>query len=71
MQPIVGVIADRSRSRWGRRRPFMIGGSIVVAMCLLLLGWTTEVVSYFVHDPETVSRQSCFVLSDTGSDGRI
>jgi MFS family permease len=54
MQPIVGVIADRSRSKWGRRRPFMIGGSFVVAACLLLLGWTSELVGVFVHDAETV-----------------
>ncbi|KAL1968290.1 hypothetical protein VTN77DRAFT_2125 [Rasamsonia byssochlamydoides] len=52
MQPIVGVIADRSRSKWGRRRPFMVGGSFVVAACLLLLGWTSEVVGLFVHDAE-------------------
>ncbi|KAL1986718.1 hypothetical protein VTN96DRAFT_5923 [Rasamsonia emersonii] len=52
MQPIIGVIADRSRSKWGRRRPFMVGGSFVVAACLLLLGWTSEVVGMFVHDAE-------------------
>jgi solute carrier family 45 protein 1/2/4 len=54
MQPIVGVITDRSRSKWGRRRPFMIGGSIVVAICLLVLGWTSEIVGMYVQDVETV-----------------
>jgi solute carrier family 45 protein 1/2/4 len=49
MQPIVGVIADRSTSRWGRRRPFMFAGTILVALFLLLLGWTKEVVGYFVQ----------------------
>ncbi|KAF2205805.1 sucrose transport protein-like protein [Delitschia confertaspora ATCC 74209] len=44
MQPIVGVIADHSKSRWGRRRPFMIGGTIAVSACLLVLGWTREIV---------------------------
>ncbi|RAH83767.1 sucrose transporter [Aspergillus japonicus CBS 114.51] len=52
IQPLIGVIADRSRSKWGRRRPFMIVGSVVVAMCLLLLGWTTEIVRMFVKDAE-------------------
>ncbi|KAI9850867.1 MAG: hypothetical protein M1838_004936 [Thelocarpon superellum] len=51
MQPLVGVIADRSKSRWGRRRPFMIGGAVLVGLCLLLLGWTAEIVSLFVGDP--------------------
>lgn len=53
MQPIVGVITDRSRSKWGRRRPFMIGGSIVVAACLLVLGWTSEIVGMYVQEAET------------------
>ena len=54
MQPIVGVIADNSRSKWGRRRPFMIGGSIIVALCLLILGWTAEIVGTFVKESERV-----------------
>ncbi|KAI3108759.1 hypothetical protein CBS147331_5551 [Penicillium roqueforti] len=52
IQPLIGVIADRSRSKWGRRRPFMIFGSFVVAFCLLVLGWTSEIVGLFVKDPE-------------------
>lgn len=52
MQPIVGVIADRSKSKWGRRRPFMVGGTIVVSACLLVLGWTREIVGMFVTDKE-------------------
>jgi solute carrier family 45 protein 1/2/4 len=54
MQPLIGVIADRSRSKWGRRRPFMISGAVVVAFCLLLLGWTSELVATFVQDIEKV-----------------
>ncbi|KAL2865805.1 putative sucrose transporter [Aspergillus lucknowensis] len=56
IQPLIGVIADRSRSKWGRRRPFMIGGSLVVTVCLLVLGWTTELVGYFVTDAEKATR---------------
>ena len=54
IQPLIGVIADRSRSKWGRRRPFMVFGSLVVAFCLLVLGWTKEIVGLFVKDPEKV-----------------
>lgn len=32
----------------------MLVGSVVVAMCLLLLGWTTEIVRMFVKDAEKV-----------------
>lgn len=54
MQPLIGVIADRSRSKWGRRRPFMIAGAVIVAFCLLLLGWASELVASFVQDVEKV-----------------
>ena len=55
MQPVVGVLADNSRSKWGRRRPFMIGGSLVVGLCLIVLGWTKEIVGSFITDTDTVS----------------
>lgn len=32
----------------------MIFGSFVVAFCLLVLGWTAEIVGLFVKDPEKV-----------------
>ncbi|KAL4926953.1 putative sucrose transporter [Aspergillus undulatus] len=56
IQPLIGVIADRSRSKWGRRRPFMIAGSLVVTLCLLMLGWTREIVNFFVKDADKASR---------------
>ena len=61
MQPIVGVLADRSKSKYGRRRPIMIMGSILVASCLLVLGWTKEIVGYFVE--EGPFRKTCTVLT--------
>lgn len=33
----------------------MIGGALIVAVCLLILGWTGEIVRLFVGDTETVS----------------
>ncbi|KAI8060543.1 major facilitator superfamily domain-containing protein [Gongronella butleri] len=48
MQPVVGVLSDRSTSQWGRRRPFMIGGSMLVALTLLVIGWTKEIAGIFV-----------------------
>ncbi|KAH9872722.1 hypothetical protein J1614_005116 [Plenodomus biglobosus] len=61
MQPIVGVVADRSTSRWGRRRPFMFGGTILVGLFLLLLGWTKEVVRAFATDPETIKSATIYL----------
>ena len=54
MQPVVGVLADSSKSKWGRRRPFMIGGSLIVGACLVILGWTAEIVGSLVAEEKTV-----------------
>ncbi|KAI0383966.1 MFS general substrate transporter [Hypomontagnella monticulosa] len=50
VQPIVGALADESTSKWGRRRPFIVVGAVLSALCLLTLGFTKEMVAYFVPD---------------------
>ncbi|GAA5031233.1 MFS transporter [Microbacterium fluvii] len=48
--PLAGVLSDRTHSRWGRRRPWMIGGVVVAAagamivaiapsLPIVLIGW--------------------------------
>ncbi|SBV34007.1 Major Facilitator Superfamily transporter [uncultured Sphingopyxis sp.] len=37
VQPIVGHLSDRSRSRFGRRRPFLIAGGLLTALALLIM----------------------------------
>ncbi|EXJ56675.1 hypothetical protein A1O7_07019 [Cladophialophora yegresii CBS 114405] len=50
MQPVVGAYADKSTSRFGRRRPFMVYGAIITGAGLLLLGWTSEAVGLFLSE---------------------
>lgn len=42
--PLTGALSDRTRSRFGRRRPWIAGGSVVFAVGLSLLGLQTDVV---------------------------
>ncbi|KAI5467247.1 major facilitator superfamily domain-containing protein [Mariannaea sp. PMI_226] len=56
VQPLVGAIADRSTSRWGRRRPLMVVGSLIVSTCLIVLGFTRNVVGILISDDETAKR---------------
>ena len=50
VQPIVGVVSDSSRLKWGRRRPFMLLFSALVAVFLLVLAWAEEIVGVFFSD---------------------
>ncbi|MBS1698663.1 MAG: MFS transporter [Actinobacteria bacterium] len=43
--PVSGRWSDRTRSRWGRRRPWAIGGSLVGAVGLVLTGMVTGPVA--------------------------
>lgn len=35
--PVVGYLSDNTRSRWGRRKPYMFVGSIAVAIAMVLM----------------------------------
>lgn len=45
--PFVGNISDRTRSRWGRRRPFLLFGALPFALAFMLMwlrpGWDSQV----------------------------
>ena len=41
VQPIAGMLSDRSTSRYGRRRPYIVAGALLNAVFLLLIGAST------------------------------
>ncbi len=40
--PIVGHFSDNIRTRWGRRRPFLLVGGIAVAISFVLMWWIPD-----------------------------
>jgi GPH family glycoside/pentoside/hexuronide:cation symporter len=60
--PIIGVLADRVRTRWGRRRPLFLLGALPLSITFALLWW--------VPDTESQLLKACyyavvFVMFDT------
>jgi GPH family glycoside/pentoside/hexuronide:cation symporter len=37
--PLMGHLSDNTRSRWGRRRPYLLLGGIAVAVSFVLMWW--------------------------------
>ncbi|MDT0234843.1 MFS transporter [Curtobacterium sp. BRB10] len=57
--PLIGVLSDRTRSRFGRRRPWMVAGTLIGAVGaliigltatipLVILGWTISFIGYTI-----------------------
>lgn len=42
-QPVVGAISDRTRSRFGRRAPFMVGGALIGGVLLFGMGFLDSI----------------------------
>ncbi|KAI6689643.1 hypothetical protein NL676_026471 [Syzygium grande] len=42
VQPIVGYFSDRTKSRFGRRRPFILGGAGFVGVAVFLIGFAAD-----------------------------
>ncbi len=58
IQPLIGAASDRCQSPWGRRRPFIAAGGVIITLSLLCLAWCRELVqgsiSIFLQHPSAV-----------------
>lgn len=55
MQPIIGVISDNTTSKYGRRRPYILVGSILVTLGLVVMAWARDIVDIFPFSEATAS----------------
>lgn len=46
--PVMGVISDNTRTRWGRRRPYLVAGAILCALTFPLVWFAPAGASAFV-----------------------
>lgn len=63
VQPYVGLKSDNSRVRWGKRRPFIVGGAVATICSLMVLAWAKEIVGGFLGifgaDPQSQAVKTC------------
>jgi len=66
MQPYIGIKSDGCRSKWGKRRPFIVGGAAATVMSLIILAWAREIVSWtlgvFGVGPESEAVKTTIML---------
>lgn len=60
--PLVGTWSDRVRTRWGRRRPFLLLGAIPFGLGFVLLWWAPPLHNQWLL---LLAVTSAFMLSDT------
>ncbi len=49
--PLLGYLSDRTRSKWGRRRPFLLFGSVPLGVAFAMMWWLPPIAS------ETLARK--------------
>ncbi|XP_022999310.1 sucrose transport protein SUC3-like [Cucurbita maxima] len=60
VQPCVGIWSDKCSSKYGRRRPFILAGSLMIAVAVVLIGFSAD-VGYILGD----TNEHCSVYKGT------
>jgi glycoside/pentoside/hexuronide:cation symporter, GPH family len=63
--PIIGHLSDNTRTRWGRRRPYLLLGGIAVAVSFVVIWWIPKgdmVHSWFPTDSGYQAFQLIYIL---------
>ncbi|KAK7317537.1 hypothetical protein RJT34_01864 [Clitoria ternatea] len=49
VQPCVGIWSDKCTSKFGRRRPFILAGSLMISVAVILIGFSAD-IGYILGD---------------------
>ncbi|TAQ86881.1 hypothetical protein B7494_g4774 [Chlorociboria aeruginascens] len=49
IQPLVGLLSDRTRMSWGRRRPYVVAGTIGTIISMLALAWLEDITRFLTE----------------------
>lgn len=60
VQPCVGIWSDKCTSKYGRRRPFILVGSLMISVAVLVIGFAAD-IGYLFGD----TRESCRTFKGT------
>lgn len=63
--PIIGHLSDNTRTRWGRRRPYLLIGGILVAVTFVVMWWIPKgelVQTWFPTDASYHAFQLVYIL---------
>jgi solute carrier family 45 protein 1/2/4 len=68
LSSLPGAIADASTSSWGRRRPFMLGGSVLCILSLMILSYAKEISAWITggdnHVGTTIFESIAYFLNE-------
>jgi len=49
VQPLIGALSDKTKSRFGRRRPYLLGGAIIASIALWLFPNSGDIVNHVAN----------------------
>jgi solute carrier family 45 protein 1/2/4 len=61
-QPYFGSWSDQYQSRWGRRKPFIIVGTIIIIVSMLSLAWAEAITALIIGSATNGPYQTCLVI---------